>query len=86
MITERLAAAHAELASKTLAQIELETATTWGARAAAAYENYRATSDDRWLILAADLAHEMCEHAAGAPPQTLERLRAELSGLTDGRF
>ena len=84
MIIEALAAAREDIRTKTKAQIDAETASVWGARAVAAYELYRASSANEWIVQAAEYAHEAVEHAAGGPPGTLERIKAELSALTGG--
>ena len=86
MIAERIDKADAELRVTTKAQIDADTAATWGARAVAAHRFYVRTGDIGRLIQAVDYAHECCEHAAGGPDGTLERIRAELSALTGGRL
>ena len=86
MIAERVEAARAELRVTTKAQIDTATAATWGARAVAAYEFYKATGDLKWRDAAVEYAHEACEHAAGGPPGTLEQVCAEIKSLTGGRL
>jgi hypothetical protein len=60
--------ARVEVANKTLAQIQGETAMTWSLRAVAAYEfaNSAQTPNDKlkWLLIAQELEHEALEHAA----------------------
>jgi hypothetical protein len=56
--------ARAELSSKSLRQIQHETAETWGARALEAYRQYRVTGNKRWLLDGDEYAHEAAEHAA----------------------
>jgi hypothetical protein len=53
-----------ELRVKTLTSIQLETAATWGARAAVAYRFYAGTRDVSWLLDAEEYYHEAVEHAA----------------------
>lgn len=84
MIAERLAAARADVRNRTKEEIDAETAAVWGARAVAAFELYRASSSNTWLVQAASYSHEALEHAAGGPPGTLERIRTELAALTGG--
>jgi len=81
MIAERLVAAHVELQAKTMAQINAEAAATWGARAVASYERFRATHENRWLVMAIEFRHEACEHAGEAGIETLQQLHAELDRL-----
>jgi hypothetical protein len=56
--------ARVELRTKSLVQIQTETAWTWASRAAAAYEYYRASKITQWLLDAEEYAHEAIEHAA----------------------
>ncbi len=59
--------AHKELASKTILQIERETAITWGGRAAAAYanaKNAQGAKREQWLKDAENYRQESLEHAA----------------------
>ncbi len=59
--------ARSELEHKTLLEIERETAETWGARAAAAFEfAAKATGEKRahWLADAENYRQESLEHAA----------------------
>lgn len=86
MIAEHLEAARDELRVTTKEQIDTATAATWGARAIAAYEFYRSTNDLGWRDLAVEYAHEAIEHAASGTPGTLERIRAELKSMSDGRL
>ncbi len=81
MIAERLAAARTELRFKSKTQIEVETASTWAARAIAAHEQYLATRDLRWYAQAVSYAGEACEHASGGPAGTLETIQAEMAAL-----
>lgn len=81
MIAERLVAAHVEIQSKTMAQINAEAAAVWGARAVAAYERFRATHANKWLIMAIGCRGEACEHAGEAGVETLQQLHAELDRL-----
>ena len=60
------AGAAAELAAKTAAEIEIETAYKWGGRAVMAYRIYHKTGALRWRDQAVEYAHEACEHAAMA--------------------
>ncbi len=84
MILEQIVIARSDIRTKTKADIDAETAAVWGARAVAALELYRASSANEWLVQAAEYAHEALEHAAGGPPGTLERIKAELAALTGG--
>jgi hypothetical protein len=84
MITERVAAARAELAVRSKEAIDAETAAVWGARAVAAYEYFNHSGTAKWLVMAAEYAHEAKEHAAGGPTGTLEHVCAELQALTRG--
>ena len=70
--------ARIELAQKTRAQIEEETATKWAARAAAAHERYQQTGNVQWLRDFEDYLHEAIEHAAFADETgvALQSLRA----------
>jgi len=79
VILERLEEARATLRSKTKETIETETAATWGARAIAAYEQFRATGNTEWFVQAVEYEHEAIEHAASAPPGTLEQIQLELA-------
>jgi len=56
--------ARVELAHKTRAQIEEETAYKWAARAVAAHERYQQTSQVRWLRDFEHYLDEAAEHAA----------------------
>jgi hypothetical protein len=80
--------AMAELSTKTITQIQIETANTWGARAVAAYYLYRETRRQHWLLAAADYANEAVEHAALAamsPGAGANVLAALLQDLADVR-
>jgi hypothetical protein len=79
VILERLAEARTAIRTKTKAAIEAETAATWGARAIAAYEQYRSTGSFDWLAQAIEYEHEAIEHAASGPPGTLEQIQTELA-------
>jgi hypothetical protein len=70
--------ARSEIAEKGHAQIELETAIKWGSRAVACFSLYMQTHQPDWRDLAVVYAHEALEHAAGASPEALANLRAEL--------
>jgi hypothetical protein len=59
-----IAVAKTEITQKTRAQIETETARKWCARACAAFQQYTAEGDMRWLVDAIDYAHEAVEHAS----------------------
>jgi hypothetical protein len=59
-----LAAARAELAHKTITQIQQETAHTWAYRAAAAYEIAHRENSTAWLLDAEEYRHESIEHGA----------------------
>jgi hypothetical protein len=61
---ELLAHARDELAKKTLADINRETAMLWGARALVALARYRETGIASWLSDATEYQHEAVEHAA----------------------
>jgi hypothetical protein len=86
MIADHIDTAYKTLAVKTKEQIDEETAYVWGARAVVAFTRFNETHKSQWLVDAIEYAHEMCEHAAGGPPGTLERVRAELKELTGGRL
>lgn len=60
----RIDEARGELAVKTEAQIEYETAQAWGARAVAAFEIALSARDVGALLLGESLYHEALEHAA----------------------
>jgi hypothetical protein len=79
VILERLEEARTALRSKTKETIEAETAATWGARAIAAYEQFRATGNMEWFVQGVEYEHEAVEHAASAPPGTLEQIQLELA-------
>jgi hypothetical protein len=79
MIAERLDYARKEVRQKTKAQIDTETAATWGARAVACYEIYKGSGSLDWFRLSVEFAHEAIEHAAGGVPGTLDRVQAELA-------
>lgn len=53
-----------EVARKSDAAIELETALKWAGRAVACRERYARTGRAAWLLRARDYAHEALEHAA----------------------
>lgn len=53
-----------EIATKTDAQIEWDTATKWASRAAACMEKFFETRDSRWIVRAESYRHEAVEHAA----------------------
>ena len=84
-IADRVPMARQELANKSGAQMDLETAIVWGARAVAAYEKYKATGDIRWHAQTAVYMHEALEHAAGGPPGSVEKVHAELEALINAR-
>ncbi len=64
MTPKLLAQARADLATKTLAEINRETAMLWGARALVALARYRETGNANWLRDATEYRHEAVEHAA----------------------
>lgn len=53
-----------EIAAKSEAAIERETALKWAGRAVACYRRYITTGDERWQVRAHDYRHEALEHAA----------------------
>jgi hypothetical protein len=53
-----------DISSKTLAQIQEDTAWTWASRAAACYEKLKETGDWKWKTDAEEYRHEAVEHAA----------------------
>jgi len=59
-----LTGAQHEIAYKSREQIEEETAWKWAARAVASYQEFRRSNFHRWLMDAADYAHEAIEHGA----------------------
>ena len=73
-----VAKALVELQTKSLAQIETETAYTWGSRALAAAQLYAQSSNIVWLLLWQTFKDEAIEHAAFAEPGVLEEIRAAL--------
>lgn len=79
-IADILPIARTEVATKTCAQIALETSLTWAARAVASWEQFRATQDIRWYAAMCDFRHEAIEHAAEGPPGTLEMIKTQLEG------
>lgn len=81
MIADHLDAARGELRIKSKAQIDTETADTWGARAVAAWEVYVASGNLLWRDLAVEYSHECLEHAATGVNGTLERVCAELNAF-----
>jgi hypothetical protein len=81
MIAERLAAARAEIQARSMAQINAEAAAVWGARAVAAYERFRTSHDNRWLVMAIEFRHEACEHGGEAGTEFLKQLHTELDQL-----
>lgn len=64
MIRLYVDAAARELAHKSLAAIQRETALTWAARAVAAYRFFGQDKRLSWLLDAEEYAHESLEHAA----------------------
>ena len=79
MILEHLEEARKAIRSKSKETIEAETAATWGARAVAAYEQFRATGDMAWFVQGVEYEHEAVEHAASGPHGTLEQVQLELA-------
>jgi hypothetical protein len=77
--TQDIIAAREELASKTRAQIEAETADKWAARAVAAYERYATTSSLADYADATIYWHEALEHASEAPAGTVEALKRQMT-------
>jgi hypothetical protein len=67
-----------ELQTKSLAQIESETAYTWASRALAAWQLYQQTGDTRRFMAYVTMRDEAIEHAAFASPEVLEELRRVL--------
>jgi hypothetical protein len=63
-MTFDLAKAQAELSQKTIDQIQIETAYTWGARAIVAMQAYLRTGDLYWFEDATSYKDEAIEHAA----------------------
>jgi hypothetical protein len=63
-IHDKVQAADLELGTKSLRDIQIETAYTWGARFIAARSRYLAGKDVRWLHDAVEYEHEAIEHAA----------------------
>jgi len=81
-MTFDLPKARAELAQKSLQQIQIETAYTWGARAIVAFRHYQETGNAQWLIDATEYAHEAREHGALARISTT--FEPELSAALNG--
>lgn len=77
-------AAIAELHVQTIEDIQRSTAFTWAGRALAAYHFFAMTGDVRWLLDAADYAHEGLEHASLHPdPAVLNVVRPALLAAAD---
>lgn len=53
-----------DVASKSAAQIERETASKWADRAIDCFAKFEATGDAKWLVRGEDMKHEAVEHAA----------------------
>lgn len=70
--------ARSELRTKSKAQIELETANKWTARAIAAYELASQTGLFFWIVDAHLYEHEAIEHAAEAGPAQLVAVRTAI--------
>lgn len=64
MARSRFSAASQEVARKTEAQLERETALNWTARAKACFEHVRSSKDLGWLQRGRDYHHEALEHGA----------------------
>ena len=77
--------AKAELAKKSLSDIQGETAYVWGARAIAAYECFQVANDpkwsSKWISEALEYRHEALEHAALAGPQVYYQVQMGLQEL-----
>lgn len=56
--------AQVELAAKSLHQIQVETAYTWGSRAVIAWRKYAETGGSEWLAAYTSYRDEAVEHAA----------------------
>jgi hypothetical protein len=69
-----------EVATKSDATIDRETALKWAGRAVACYQRYAATGKIRWLLRAENHEHEAMEHAAlvGDRGKTLRAVQDEL--------
>jgi hypothetical protein len=80
-VREMVPAARAELAKKTCAEIESDTAVTWAARAVAAFELYRQSGKLETFSVAIIFENEALEHAANGPEGTLPRIKDELRAL-----
>jgi hypothetical protein len=80
-IREKLAEARIELDKRKKADIEQETACTWGARAVAAFERFKATRDLNWMAVAVEYEHEALEHAAACSATCLQTIETELASL-----
>lgn len=72
-----------ELTLKTLANIQEETAYTWGARALAAFAIWQTIHDGRFLSDALEYRHESLEHAALAGPTVYLMVRSGLAALEE---
>lgn len=82
----QVADARSELEQKSILEIEKETALTWGARAAAAYELARQSSDQqrmRWVMDGENYRQESLEH--GAMTGDLEFLQRLMDDLEAAR-
>jgi hypothetical protein len=71
--------ADSELRAITIEDVQRSTCFTWAGRALKAYEFYFETNDIRWLMDAADYAHESLEHGAlHHDPSVLDSVRPAL--------
>lgn len=60
---------------KTRAEIDLDTAEKWAARAVAADELFRETGDEKWREMSIEFAHEAVEHAASGPAGSIAHVK-----------
>jgi len=81
-MTFDLSKASTELAHKSLREIQIETAYTWGARGIVAWRKYGETGGADWLASATEYLHEAREHAALA--RIAAEFEIELSAALNG--
>lgn len=80
LLQDAMSKAMSELSSKTLRQVQYETAIAWAGRALASYERYARTRDLVALLDAQEYEHESREHAALVEdPDFAEGIGARLS-------
>jgi predicted GNAT family acetyltransferase len=70
-----------DIESKSLDEIQKDTAYTWASRAAAAYEKFEETKDPKWKIDAEEYRHEAVEHSSlvyDVYPEVLKEVNEKL--------